>query len=109
MSQFALSTKDGENCSIAILNDDQWHLGMLASLPNNDDVIHYFKWIGGEFDLLFADARWEDYSQDFKLYFQKYAKCVFLNQMNGVMAGGREVKLDIISEKDEGIQNSSIG
>eukprot|EP00957_Ditylum_brightwellii_P114775 8752210-Ditylum_brightwellii.AAC.1 len=43
--------------SIVILNDDQWHIGMLASLPNNDDVIHYFKWIRGEFDLLSADTR----------------------------------------------------
>eukprot|EP00957_Ditylum_brightwellii_P056674 4295341-Ditylum_brightwellii.AAC.1 len=90
MSSFALSTKDGGKYSIVILNDDQWHLGMLASLPNNDDVIHFFKWIGGDFDLLSADARWEDYSQYFKFSSQKYAKCVFLNQINGVMAGGRE-------------------
>eukprot|EP00957_Ditylum_brightwellii_P134782 10276114-Ditylum_brightwellii.AAC.1 len=46
-----------EKCSIAILNGDQWHLGMLASLPNNEDVIHYFEWIGGEFDLISADTR----------------------------------------------------
>eukprot|EP00957_Ditylum_brightwellii_P144222 10988647-Ditylum_brightwellii.AAC.1 len=98
-----------KKCFIAILYDDQWHLGMLASLPNNDDVIHYFEWIGQEFYLLSADARWEDYSHFFKFCSVKNAKCVFLNQINGVMAGGRELKPDVINEKDKGIQNSSIG
>eukprot|EP00957_Ditylum_brightwellii_P175145 13334905-Ditylum_brightwellii.AAC.1 len=63
----------GGKCSIAILNDDQWYLGMLTSFPNNEDVIHYFEWVGGEFDLLSADARWEDYSQYFKCCPQKNA------------------------------------
>ena len=99
----------GKKCSIAILKEDQWHLGMLASLPNNKDVIHYFEWIGGDFDVLSHDARWEDYSKYFKFCSEKNAKCVFLNQINGIMAGGRQVKPDIINENDEGIQNSAIG
>eukprot|EP00957_Ditylum_brightwellii_P152521 11609993-Ditylum_brightwellii.AAC.1 len=82
---------------------------MLASLPNNEDIIHYFEWKGGDFDLFSHDARWEDYSKYFKFCSQKNAKCVFLNQINGIIAGGREIKPDIIKKNDEGVQNSAIG
>eukprot|EP00957_Ditylum_brightwellii_P018216 1372632-Ditylum_brightwellii.AAC.1 len=90
MSQCALYSKNGKKCSITILKEDQWHLGMLAFLPNDKDIIHCFEWIGEDFDVLSHDTRWEDYSKYFKFCSQKNAKCVFLNQINGIMAGGRE-------------------
>jgi hypothetical protein len=99
----------GKKCAIAIFYDDIWHLGMIAALPLKDDLLHYFEWIGGEFENLPSNARWQDYMKYFVFKSLKNATVVFLNQINGCMAGNRSIKQDLINKVDKGVQHSLLG